>query len=102
VPHRSSITVAWSASQTAAREAKVGLWSLPDEQRLEPWDFRREKHGRRSAPVETASELPPHCGNKRYCKEMVDCAEARFYLTECGVDSLDRDKDGVPCESLCD
>lgn len=37
----------------------------------------------------------------RYCKQMSSCEEARFYLTQCGLDALDRDKDGVPCESLC-
>ncbi|NCA71167.1 MAG: DNA/RNA non-specific endonuclease [Sphingobacteriia bacterium] len=41
------------------------------------------------------------CGDKRTCKQMADCSEARHYLTACGVKSLDRDGDGVPCESLC-
>ncbi|MCB1764513.1 MAG: endonuclease [Candidatus Competibacteraceae bacterium] len=41
------------------------------------------------------------CGGKRRCGEMASCEEAKFYLTKCGVGSLDRDKDGVPCESLC-
>lgn len=41
------------------------------------------------------------CGSKKYCKDMSSCAEARFYLNECGKSRLDRDKDGTPCESLC-
>lgn len=41
------------------------------------------------------------CGGKRTCAEMDDCAEARFYLEQCGVGSLDRDGDGTPCEGLC-
>jgi hypothetical protein len=41
------------------------------------------------------------CGAKHYCKEMSSCEEALFYLTECGLTRLDRDGDGVPCESLC-
>jgi deoxyribonuclease-1 len=41
------------------------------------------------------------CGTKRYCKEMSSCEEAQFYLKECGLKSLDRDKDSVPCEALC-
>ena len=41
------------------------------------------------------------CGSKRRCGEMAGCEEAKFYLTQCGVESLDRDKDGVPCEALC-
>jgi hypothetical protein len=41
------------------------------------------------------------CGTKRYCKEMTSCEEARGYLAQCGLKGLDRNKDGVPCESLC-
>lgn len=41
------------------------------------------------------------CNGKDKCKEMSTCSEAKFYLNECGVRKLDRDKDGVPCESLC-
>ncbi len=33
--------------------------------------------------------------------ERYSCAEARFYLEECGLTKLDRDHDGIPCESLC-
>ena len=40
------------------------------------------------------------CG-KRLCGQMNSCAEARFHLTQCNVKSLDRDRDGIPCESLC-
>ncbi|HHW7578590.1 TPA: excalibur calcium-binding domain-containing protein [Mannheimia haemolytica] len=41
------------------------------------------------------------CGGKRYCSEMNNCAEAKFYLRQCGIKSLDRDRDGIPCESIC-
>lgn len=40
------------------------------------------------------------CG-KRTCSQMNSCEEARFHLTQCGVKSLDRDNDGIPCESIC-
>ncbi|EXI62208.1 nuclease [Mannheimia granulomatis] len=41
------------------------------------------------------------CEGKRTCSQMESCEEARFYLIQCGVSSLDRDRDGVPCESIC-
>jgi hypothetical protein len=41
------------------------------------------------------------CAGKRTCAQMLTCAEARFYLSMCRVKSLDRDGDGVPCNSLC-
>jgi len=51
-----------------------------------------------SAPARTTTAA---CGSKRYCKEMADCAEAKHYLNDCGVTTLDGDGDGVPCEALC-
>ena len=41
------------------------------------------------------------CGNCKYCSEIKSCAEAYFLLNKCGCSSLDRDKDGIPCENLC-
>jgi hypothetical protein len=38
------------------------------------------------------------CGSKNHCSEMRSCEEARHYLTQCGIKSLDGngDEDGVP------
>ena len=41
------------------------------------------------------------CSGKRYCRQMSSCAEAHFYLRQCGVASLDGNSDGEPCEMLC-
>jgi deoxyribonuclease-1 len=49
----------------------------------------------------SASHSNFQCGEKRYCKQMTSCAEAKFHLHKCGNSKLDRDKDGTPCESLC-
>ena len=38
---------------------------------------------------------------KRTCKDMDSCADAKFHLRECGMQKLDRDRVGVPCESIC-
>jgi endonuclease YncB( thermonuclease family) len=81
--------------ESEAREAGLGLWSLPNP--ISPWDWRR---GARSAPV-ASGKTDEHCGPKRYCREMVNCEEARFYLQKCGLTRLDGDSDGVPCESIC-
>ena len=48
-----------------------------------------------------ATHFVGQCGSKRYCTQMQSCEEARFYLSKCGLDKLDKDKDGIPCESLC-
>ncbi len=41
------------------------------------------------------------CGTKTTCGQMASCEEAKFHLTQCGVKSLDRDGDGIPCAALC-
>ena len=41
------------------------------------------------------------CGSKRFCRQMNSCEEARAFLSKCGLSRLDGDKDGVPCEILC-
>ena len=41
------------------------------------------------------------CGQKKYCKQMTSCKEAIFYLNECGLKKLDKDRDGKPCENVC-
>lgn len=44
----------------------------------------------------------PSCNDgKRVCKDMNNCADARYHLEQCGMSRLDRDGDGVPCESIC-
>jgi deoxyribonuclease-1 len=52
-------------------------------------------------PAASAETQGFTCGTKTRCSEMTHCQEARFYLTQCGVSSLDRDGDGTPCEKLC-
>ena len=41
------------------------------------------------------------CGSKTTCSAMTSCDEAIYYLNSCGVNSLDGDKNGIPCESIC-
>ena len=42
------------------------------------------------------------CGDgKRTCKDMDSCDDAKFHLHQCGMQKLDRDHDGVPCENVC-
>ena len=50
---------------------------------------------------ESRTSSKVQCGSKTYCSEMTSCAEARTFLYDCGLERLDRDGDGVPCEKLC-
>jgi len=81
--------------EAEARAARRGLWGLPEAQQTPPWEWRHR-------PAVTAPDRAGFaCAGKRVCREMTSCAEARFYLAQCGVTSLDGDRDGVPCESIC-
>lgn len=46
-----------------------------------------------------ASRSRPRCGSKTTCAEMSSCDEAMYFLNTCGQRRLDRDGDGIPCES---
>ncbi|MDH3512281.1 MAG: thermonuclease family protein [Gammaproteobacteria bacterium] len=74
-----------------AREAKLNIWSQAQIPR-----------GARDESTEVSESIPAGCADKKYCRQMRSCAEALFYLRECGVTSLDGDNDGLPCEAkLC-
>jgi hypothetical protein len=94
---------AYYAAEKAAKADRQGLWSQPNP--IPPWDYRHcggtfcvTSPG--AAPASAAPDTGS-CGEKRFCKQMADCAEAMHYLKDCGLYKLDKDGDGVPCESLC-
>jgi endonuclease YncB( thermonuclease family) len=90
--------------QEVARTARAGLWA--DENPVRPSEWRNGGRIETIAAAETAEPAKKQksrfsCEGKSKCGQMSSCAEARFYLTQCGVSRLDRDHDGVPCESIC-
>ena len=99
------------ALEAQAKAAKRGLWGLPEAERCPPWDWRKKAcptSAAAPAPASPAASAPTAatsggftCAGKRYCREMTSCEEAKFYLTQCGAGSLDGNRDGVPCETLC-
>ena len=88
---------AFKASQKDAEANKRGLWG----------DLCATTVKSSSPPAVTPSSPPPTtqtgytCAGKTTCGQMSGCAEAKFYLTQCGLSRLDGDHDGTPCESLC-
>lgn len=87
--------------EAEARAARRGIWSLPEAQRVPPWEWRNGK--RNAEPVASRSPSSPDfvCGAKTYCREMHSCAEAKFHFEQCGLTRIDGDGDGRPCETLC-
>lgn len=90
-------------------KAKRGLWG--DAQPIPPWEWRRgiRENGQPAQPPSPAAPITKPdaplstftCSGKTRCGQMTSCAEARFYLEQCGVIRLDGDHDGTPCESIC-
>jgi micrococcal nuclease len=90
------------ALQNEAKLVPRGLWAQSDP--TPPWEWRKLHPSAQSggmAPVALTQVADASCGKKLHCSEMSSCAEAKFYLTQCGVKSLDGNGDGTPCESLC-
>lgn len=99
-----------------ARTAGRGLWALPESERIPPWKWRRagaaplqEQHsshsltGVRYSTVGSSEVdgISYSCSVRKTCGQMASCSEASFHLEQCGNVRLDRDNDGIPCESLC-
>jgi endonuclease YncB( thermonuclease family) len=63
--------------ETHTRNDGIGVWGLPELQRVPPWDWRRGKRKAKPKP-ELAPDQAFSCGTKRKCGEMVSCTEARF------------------------
>lgn len=81
--------------QKEAQQTHRGLWGNA-EQPVQPEQWRKLH------PTTTRAKLlNPACGKKHRCAQMHSCEEAKFYLLQCGVKSLDANMNGVPCESLC-
>lgn len=89
--------------ETAARARGLGLWA--SRRPTPPWSFRHankeNSYGSGSAPAQHNRAQSWGCGAKKKCGEMASCEEATYYLNRCGLTKLDRNRDGVPCESLC-
>ncbi|HEX5285749.1 MAG TPA: thermonuclease family protein [Polaromonas sp.] len=102
-----------------ARAAKRGLWSLPESERMPPWEWRQAGSDQREESGESANLLASRssnsesslaggagsssfsCDTHKRCSEISSCEEANFQQRECGNNLLDGNRDGVPCDSLC-
>lgn len=96
------------ALQSEAQQARRGLWGQSSP--LAPWQWRKA-HPAVKAPHAQNKPASVHadsgtvyagaCGHKKHCAQMNSCDEANYYLMHCGLKSLDRNKNGMPCEELC-
>lgn len=88
-----------AAAEQAARSAARGLWGgcpathpVPSPVSASPTPP--------STPGQSSSDHPS-CSPSVTCGSLSSCDEALYFLNSCGQKRLDRDSDGIPCESLC-
>ncbi len=105
---------AYYDAEKYARNNNLGIWAQSNP--TPPWEFRKDEDGsqgkdyshlyndtcvRNDTCGEDYNDDEYVCGKKRYCTEMNSCEEVMYYYETCNLTSLDRDNDGIPCESLC-
>lgn len=86
--------------QQVAKDAKKGLWSLPSIEQVPPWEWRKASKTKSKSKPQVVAQMYD-CGTKTKCSEMTTCEEAKFYLENCRLTTIDGDGDGLPCEALC-
>jgi endonuclease YncB( thermonuclease family) len=99
---------AYLAAERQAQAQRLGVWAVPGGM-TRPWDFRHRGAGHRSAgavPAAAFSSAPASSpqsaqlsGTKTTCKQIGSFAQAQELLRQ-GHSYLDRNGDGVACESL--
>jgi endonuclease YncB( thermonuclease family) len=87
--------------EAEARAARRGLWGLPAEQIVPPWEWRHGESARPPVAERPSDARSADCQRRVSCAELASCAEARRRVEICGPVGLDGDRDGIPCESLC-
>jgi len=95
----------WKRLEKRARREKRGLWMNPNV--IPPWRYRHQKKKRAHIPTTRRSGIPCDCsGNVYNCSDFSTQSEAQRCYEHClkqrgyDVHRLDRDKDGIACESL--
>ena len=84
----------YSRLENDARLKKLGVWSVTSGIQR-PWDYRRNRRGVTS----TSSSANPSPSSKYRCKDIGSWDKAQVLLKQ-GHTYLDRNGDGVACESL--
>jgi len=97
----------FKTAQQKSKDEKKGLWAedtCNGELTKSTNDVSAQTtsaSAKNETPVQNSDSSSGTCAGKHLCGQMTSCKEAYFYLNTCGVSSLDRDKDGIPCETIC-
>ena len=94
-------TISWTGLATTTLSFKMG--TMGEGKGAIAFDSFEFEAGQVTTKPEPTEEAKPtfSCEPKKTCGKMASCEEAKYHLEQCGNKRLDRDKDGIPCESLC-
>ena len=93
--------------QAQARRERAGMWQG---EFVQPWEARKARVLKPATPdLRTELLSKPFlvaqswsCAPRKKCAQIRSCAEAQWYLANCSWGgALDRESDGIPCESIC-
>jgi endonuclease YncB( thermonuclease family) len=92
---------AYLGAEAAAQRQRVGVWAVPGGIQR-PWDWRKGARGPGQAAAPSAAPSAPasgYSGQKLACGQIGSYARAQELLRQ-GHGYLDKNGDGVACESL--
>ncbi|MFH1509515.1 MAG: thermonuclease family protein [bacterium] len=109
-----SMTDKYKEYEKQARESKIGLWAEDtcngSTELIEPEPIStppvQDKVDETTQEDKAIPVVPPAtttytCDCSRTCTQITSCDEAYYQLNTCGCSIRDNDKDGIPCETLC-
>ena len=100
----------YKSSETYASDNNLGLWDIPDTQ-VEEINEAKELIDWTKIYTPGKSYYDPNdesyldmgfdCNKRKYCSYMNSCNEVKYFFYVCWAKTFDRDKDWIPCESIC-
>jgi len=102
------ISFNFSASNALAHGGRTNPEGCHNNRKTSSYHCHSKKTRRKSSLIQTTNSYnllgissEPSCSRKVRCYELLRCSDAKYYLNKCGFHNLDRDMDGIPCESIC-
>lgn len=100
----------WYMLTYGGREVFIAGWltydalpqPAPRQQPVQQQPAQPQQPAQQQPAQQPVQQQPSYtCNCSKTCGAMSSCREAYFQLNNCGCRVRDRDKDGVPCESIC-
>jgi hypothetical protein len=85
-----------------AENNKIGLWSDDKNNIISPSSFRKMKNKNYYVKLQDHDNIACRTAEFKTCGNFKNCFEAMFWMDICGHTYLDRNDNGIPCETICE